>query len=346
MFLRCVIFYEALSVNFNGGKTTTTISEDTTEETQLTLITLTGGAVAQTAPCDLNHSQTEFWVKLDPANGPMPNLDFDTTSMYSLVVECIDGVSTTQETFTVNIDRNNSPTISNLYTGKILSTSDFLKYEIGTYDLRITVTDSHNNQIGPYSLTVAVTDFCSEGDQGYNCFTLGYIHSLNLCEISANEVDIKAKCYRSMRTNEALHKVNITVLTDAKIISDSNCTCVAGTYNFSLPEFKLKRDTIRAICNKFAAAIAQTKGGENKSTTCSFNDSGKSTPSSRRKRKPVFTKIPQVDLPGSSTSAILKLKEDDDIPLSYLLQENATTIDTRLGKVQTGSLLYFRVSKI
>ncbi|CAC5416924.1 unnamed protein product [Mytilus coruscus] len=67
------------------------------------------------------------------------------------------------------------------------------------------------------------------------------------------------------------------------------------------------------------------------------------TPSSERKSKPVFTEIPQVDLPGSSSSAILKLKEDDDIPLSYLLQENATTIDTRLGKVQTWSLLYFHL---
>lgn len=65
-------------------------------------------------------------------------------------------------------------------------------------------------------------------DQGYNYFTLGYIHSINLCEINANEVDIKAKCYRSMRKNEAPHKVNITVMKDEKIISDSNCTCVAG----------------------------------------------------------------------------------------------------------------------
>ncbi|CAC5374927.1 unnamed protein product [Mytilus coruscus] len=46
----------------------------------------------------------------------MPNLDFDTTPMYSLVVECTDGVSTTQETYTVNIDKIKSPTISNLYT--------------------------------------------------------------------------------------------------------------------------------------------------------------------------------------------------------------------------------------
>ena len=65
-------------------------------------------------------------------------------------------------------------------------------------------------------------------DLGYNYFTLGYIHSINFCEISDAEVDIKAKCYRSMRKNEAPHKVNITVRKDEKKISDSSCSCVAG----------------------------------------------------------------------------------------------------------------------
>ena len=64
-------------------------------------------------------------------------------------------------------------------------------------------------------------------DQGYNYFTLGYIHSVYLCEISANEVDITAKCYRSMRKNEQPHKINITVRKDEKVISDSRCSCVS-----------------------------------------------------------------------------------------------------------------------
>ncbi|CAG2252306.1 unnamed protein product [Mytilus edulis] len=69
------------------------------------------------------------------------------------------------------------------------------------------------------------------------------------------------------------------------------------------------------------------------------------TPSSERKWKPVFTDIPQNNLPGSSSSANFKLKEDNEIQLSNLLQENAATIDSRLCKVQTGSLLYFHLQR-
>jgi hypothetical protein len=68
-------------------------------------------------------------------------------------------------------------------------------------------------------------------EQGYNYYTLGYIHSVNLFKINDDEVDIKAKCYKSMRKNEPPHKVNITVRINEKYISDSNCSCcscVAG----------------------------------------------------------------------------------------------------------------------
>ena len=63
-------------------------------------------------------------------------------------------------------------------------------------------------------------------EQGYNYYTLGYIHSVNLCKINDDEVDIKAKCYKSMRKNEPPHKVNITVRINEKYISDSSCSYV------------------------------------------------------------------------------------------------------------------------
>ena len=65
-------------------------------------------------------------------------------------------------------------------------------------------------------------------EQGYNYYILGYIHSVNLCKINDDEVDIKAKCYKSMRKNEPPHKVYITVRINEKYISDSSCSCVAG----------------------------------------------------------------------------------------------------------------------
>ena len=61
-----------------------------------------------------------------------------------------------------------------------------------------------------------------------------------------------------------------------------------------------------------------------------------------RKRKPIFTEVSEETVPNSTPNQILKLK-DRKTPLSYLLQENAPTITTRLGQVQTGSPLYFHV---
>ena len=57
--------------------------------------------------------------------------------------------------------------------------------------------------------------------------------SVNLCKINDDEVDIKAKCYKSMRKNEPPHKVNITVRINEKYISDSSCSCVAGKVIFT-----------------------------------------------------------------------------------------------------------------
>jgi hypothetical protein len=49
-----------------------------------------------------------------------------------------------------------------------------------------------------------------------------------------------------------------------------------------------------------------------------------------RKRKPIFTEVSEETVPNSTPNQILKLKEDRKTPLSYLLQENAPTIPTRL----------------
>ena len=64
-----------------------------------------------------------------------------------------------------------------------------------------------------------------------------------------------------------------------------------------------------------------------------------------RKRKPVYSNIPEENILKLPTSAeILKLKGDRLIPLPHLLQENASTVTTRVGDVQVGSPIYFHVS--
>lgn len=60
-----------------------------------------------------------------------------------------------------------------------------------------------------------------------------------------------------------------------------------------------------------------------------------------RKRKPIFTEVSEETVPNSTPNQILKPKEDRKTPLSYLLQENAPTITTRLGQVQTGVTIIF-----
>ena len=46
----------------------------------------------------------------------MPGFSFATTPSYTLTVECTDSVSTLTKAYTVNIDKNDSPTISNLHS--------------------------------------------------------------------------------------------------------------------------------------------------------------------------------------------------------------------------------------
>lgn len=67
-------------------------------------------------------------------------------------------------------------------------------------------------------------------------------------------------------------------------------------------------------------------------------------PSSDRKRRPVYSEVPEQNIPTISADEIKNLKTDKCIPLSYLLQENAPHVTTRLGNVQLASPLYYHVS--
>jgi hypothetical protein len=67
-------------------------------------------------------------------------------------------------------------------------------------------------------------------------------------------------------------------------------------------------------------------------------------PSSDRRRRPVYIKLPEQNIPFISTDEIKKLKTDKCIPLAYLLQENAPHVTTTLGNVQRASPLYYHVS--
>ena len=63
--------------------------------------------------------------------------------------------------------------------------------------------------------------------QGYRFFVQGYLHKLSVSE-HHGDVVAKAKCFRSMRKNEAPHALNVCFDAATKLISLSSCNCKAG----------------------------------------------------------------------------------------------------------------------
>ena len=67
------------------------------------------------------------------------------------------------------------------------------------------------------------------GVRGYNYFLNGYVHQISLCVCGPSEVDIRAKCYRSMRKSKPPHTLTLIVSGASDLrIQSSHCTCTAG----------------------------------------------------------------------------------------------------------------------
>ncbi len=60
---------------------------------------------------------------------------------------------------------------------------------------------------------------------GYKFFCERYLHGITVSE-SNGKICVHGKCYRSMRKNEAPHKVKIEIFEEK--ITESLCSCTAG----------------------------------------------------------------------------------------------------------------------
>lgn len=62
-------------------------------------------------------------------------------------------------------------------------------------------------------------------EKGLNYFTQGYVHNIRISEIN-DAVRMDARCWRSMRKNEAPHTLQIEI--NGHKITESYCSCKAG----------------------------------------------------------------------------------------------------------------------
>ena len=66
-------------------------------------------------------------------------------------------------------------------------------------------------------------------EKGLNYFKQGYVHDMKVTDVNGS-IRVDAKCWRSMRKNEAPHKIHIEIGTDT--LKESYCTCKVGYVNF------------------------------------------------------------------------------------------------------------------
>ena len=72
-------------------------------------------------------------------------------------------------------------------------------------------------------------------ERGYLFFSQGYVHETVIYKNNDSDVvEIKAKCYRSMRKSQPPHKINLIISPTQQDdgrknrITESTCSCVAG----------------------------------------------------------------------------------------------------------------------
>ncbi|XP_064615112.1 uncharacterized protein LOC135479239 [Liolophura sinensis] len=187
-------------------------------------------------------------------------------------------------------------------------------------------------------------------ERGYNFFVNGYVHALKVNSSSKNIVDISAKCYRSMRKSEQPHRIDMTIHTQERRITDSHCSCKAGITGlcshavsvvYTVGHYKrlgLKDIPSQLACTSLPQQWHKPRGPKINAEPVAAIVFAKPRPTPRRKR-PVCCSTPTLRIPELKEDDIKKLKVDKSTPLSYLLQDELHTEKTEYGIVQKGSML-------
>ncbi|XP_076076457.1 protocadherin Fat 1-like [Mytilus galloprovincialis] len=209
---------------------TTSLSEDANTNTLLHTLIVTD-AESNTITCTLNPTSNIFDVSLiAPANtaygiyltGGTP-LDYDTTSSYSLTVECSDNRRSDTGTYTVNLIRNTPPVIQNLPD----STSLIEDANTSTLLHTLTVTDAESDTITcTLNPTSAIFDISliAPANTAYGIYLTG---GTTLDYDTTSTYSLTVECSDNRRSDTGTFTVNLIRNTPPEINSLPNTESIS-----------------------------------------------------------------------------------------------------------------------
>ncbi|XP_063407515.1 cadherin-23-like [Mytilus trossulus] len=141
----------------NMASATATINEALVIETELFAINVTDASAGDFVTCEVTaastpaDANTKFFIKFISGTAQygifvkdQPGLDYDTTNLYNLVIECTDTKDEDTKGFTVYITRNQQPSFDNLQNQITVSTT---AVSIGTIVFNVSVSDQEDDQL-------------------------------------------------------------------------------------------------------------------------------------------------------------------------------------------------------
>ncbi|CAC5398927.1 unnamed protein product [Mytilus coruscus] len=209
---------------------TTSFSEDANTNTFLHTLTVTD-AESDTITCTLNPTSSIFDVSLIPPGNTAygiyltggTTLDYDTTSSYSLTVECSDNRRSDTGTFTVNLIRNTPPVIQSLPDSKSLIEDANTNALLHT----LTVTDAESDTItctlNPTSSIFDVS-LIPPGNTAYGIYLTG---GTTLDYDTTSSYYLTAECSDNRRSDTGSFTVNLIRNTPPEINSLPNTESIS-----------------------------------------------------------------------------------------------------------------------
>ncbi|XP_062573085.1 cadherin EGF LAG seven-pass G-type receptor 2-like [Saccostrea cucullata] len=135
----------------------TEINEDVSLETQLYVLTVTDASLADTVTCTINNvnpSLTALYLRYATGTSNYAlnlranaGLNYDAQRVYTVTVQCTDTKDTTSGVFTIYVQRNQAPVITNLPSTSNSRDIASAGVSIGTTVFTVTSTDNENDQL-------------------------------------------------------------------------------------------------------------------------------------------------------------------------------------------------------
>ncbi|XP_070548024.1 uncharacterized protein [Ptychodera flava] len=195
-------------------------------------------------------------------------------------------------------------------------------------------------------------------EKGLNYFSQGYVHDIKINDHNATEVNIIARCWRSMRKSELPHNIDISISTAERKLANANCSCKAGLSGHcshvigllkSLQGLKLHNFTsvpTQLSCTSIPQQWHVPRGPKIKPVPLNHVVVARQVAQSRRRRPIVCHIDPDRKLPNVTPEDIGVLQGIKGTPLEYTLSQDAPVTQSPFGEVQLGSILSYQMKNM